>query len=355
MAVTMADVARRAGTSIAVVSYVVNGGPRPVAARTRERVLAAAAELGYRHNRVAAALRSGSSGLVGVVLPDTVNPYFAALGQRLEEALTASGKLMVVANSGYDGQRQAAVIDALLGAQVDGLIVVSTPGADDPAGLAAESGVPLVHVHHRPPGSDTTLVAADNAAGVAAAVAHLRGHGHDRVDFLAGPTDEGPVGDRVAAWRATGVPGELLRSGYGRAAAARLVAGMEAVPRALVAATDEQAVGVLAGCGAAGIEVPGRLALISCDGSSETGFTVPPLTTVEQPLAEMARRAVRHLLGEPSPGTPPTATLAIRRSCGCSHPGFSGVGAMDTELEPAPPVVERDAGLRGADPDGQRR
>ncbi|MEO3872123.1 LacI family DNA-binding transcriptional regulator [Nonomuraea sp. B12E4] len=322
MAVTMADVARRAGTSIAVVSYVVNDGPRPVAARTRERVIAAAAELGYRHNRVAAALRSGSSGLVGVVLPDTVNPYFAALGRRLEEALTASGKLMVVANSGYDGRRQATAIEALLGAQVDGLIIVSASGADDPAGPATEEGASVVYVHHRPPGSATTLVAADNEAGVAAAVAHLREHGHARIDFLAGPTDEGPVGDRVAAWRATGVPGELLRSAFGRAAAARLVAGLGTVPRALVVATDEQAVGVLAACGAAGVDVPGRLALISCDGSPETAFTVPPLTAVEQPLAEMARQSVRHLLGEPVPGGTPAATLTVRRSCGCPHPGF---------------------------------
>lgn len=322
MAVTMADVARHAGTSIAVVSYVVNGGPRPVAAPTRERVLAAAAELGYRHNRVAAALRSGSSGLVGVVLPDTVNPYFAALGRRLEEALTAAGKLMVAANSGYDGQRQAVAIDALLGAQVDGLIVVSAPGAGDPAGLTAGTGTPLVHVHHRPPGSATTLVAADNEFGVAAAVTHLRGHGHERIDFLAGPTDEGPVGERVAAWRATGVPGDLLRSEYSRTNAARLVAALDTPPRALIVATDEQAVGVLAACAAADIPVPGRLALISCDGSPETAFTVPPLTVVEQPLAEMAHRAVLHLLGEPVPDDSAAATLTVRRSCGCPHPGF---------------------------------
>jgi LacI family transcriptional regulator len=314
----MADVARRAGTSVAVVSYVLNDGPRPVAAATRARVLAAAAELGYRRNRVAAALRSGTSGLVGLVLPDTVNPYFAALGRHLETELAAAGKLTVIANSGYAADRQAAAIDGFLAAQVDGLIIVWAGGTEDP--LADAADLPVVHVHHRPPGSSAALVAADNDTGVVAAVAHLRSHGHHHIDLLAGPTDEGPVGDRVAAWR-TATTGRLLRSAYSRAAAARLLARLDRPPAALVVATDEQAIGVLATAAAAGIDVPGELALISCDGSPDTEFTVPPLTVVEQPFAEMAHRAVRRLLGDGEPAAEPiTARLTVRRSCGCPHP-----------------------------------
>lgn len=326
MAVTMADVARRAGTSVAVVSYVVNGGPRPVAARTRERVLAAAAELGYRRNRVAAALRSGTSGLVGVVLPDAANPYFAALGRALEAALSRSGRLTVVATTGYDADRQADAVERILAAQPDGLVVASADGADDPAPAAAEAGVPVVAVHHRPEGARAALVAADDRAAVHAALEHLRGHGHERIAFLAGPADDGPVAERMRAWRESSAAGELLRCGYARGSAARLTAGLAArgeLPRALLAATDEQAVGVLAAAAAAGVEVPERMAVAACDGTPDAAFTVPSLTAVEQPFEEVAEQAVAVLLGGEEPGELPRGRLITRRSCGCPAPGFA--------------------------------
>ncbi|AYY15438.1 LacI family transcriptional regulator [Actinobacteria bacterium YIM 96077] len=323
MAITMVDVARRAGTSTAVVSYVFNDGPRPVAAHTRQRVLAAADELGYRPNRMAAALRSGSSGLIGLVLPDTVNPYFATLGRHLETALDTAGKLTVLANAGYDAQRQAAVLDRLLASQVDGLIIVSADGAADPAIAAEQAGTPLVAVHHRPEGSTAPLVAADNDTAVTSAVAHLHDqHGHERVDFLAGLADDGPVSARLAAWRKSAT-GEVLRCAYSREAAAELtsqLASESRLPRALLAATDVQAFGVLAAAGGLGIHVPDDLALISCDGSAEAAFTVPSLAAAQQPFDEIARRAVNQLLGQPLPDAPARARLVPRRSCGCPQP-----------------------------------
>lgn len=322
MAATIADVARRAGTSVAVVSYVLNNGPRPVATRTRKRVLEATAELGYRRNRVAAALRSGSSGLVGLVLPDPVNPYFAALGRHLEEALAVAGRLTVVANSTYDPDLQAAVIDRLLAAQVDGLIVVSADGAPDPVPAARAAGTPVVAVHHRPDGSAEELIPADNRSAVTRAVAHLHDHGYDRIDFLAGPADDGPVATRTTSWREAAT-GELLRCHYTRGAAARLVTDLThegRLPRALVAATDVQALGVLAGAATSGVRIPDDLAVVSCDGSPDAAFTVPALTATEQPFAEMAKRAVDQLLGHAVPAEPPRARLMPRRSCGCPHP-----------------------------------
>lgn len=320
MTVTMADVARLAGTSVAVVSYVVNNGPRPVAAATRDRVLAAAAELGYRRNRMAAALRSGSSGLIGLVLPDTVNPYFAALGRRIEHTLTELGRLTLITNSGYDSARQASAIEGFLAAQVDGLIIVSAAGAADLADAARAAATPVVYVHHRPRGSATRLIAADNRAAVTTAVAHLRAHGHDQIDLLAGPRgDDGPFATRVAAWRSAAT-GRLLHCACSRAAAVELIGGLANVPRALVTASDEHAIGVLAAAYAAGIDVPGRLAVISCDGTPDAEFTAPALTATEQPLDLIARQAVRQLLGEPGKPEPIRARLVTRRSCGCPHP-----------------------------------
>lgn len=319
MAVTMSDVARRAGTSAAVVSYVLSGGPRPVAAATRERVLRAADELGYHRNRIAAALRSGSSGMVGLVLPDTLNPYFAALGRHLERALGNAGALTVIANADFDPTQYDAAVRAFRSAQVDGLVLVPTgEEADD----AADTGTtPAVYVHHRPARSSLPLVATDNTAAVTEAVAHLRGHDHADVGFLAGAHDHGPLGRRRAAWRDAHPGGPLLRCAAERAAARDLTADLAArgeLPSALVAATDEQAIGVLAAAGARGLAVPGELALISCDGTGDAAFTVPALTAIQQPLVTMAEEAVA-LLRSPAGGDrAPAARLVPRRSCGCS-------------------------------------
>lgn len=320
MAVTIADVAHRAGTSTAVVSYVLNDGPRPVAATTRDRVLAAIDELGYRPNRPAASLRSGTTGLTGLVVPDTVNPYFATLARHLEAALDAAGTLAVMVNTGYDPARQATAVERLLTARVDGIVLVSADGADDPSAAAHEAGTPLVAVHHRPVGGLAPLVAADNDAAVRAAVSHLHEHGHNEIDFLAGPADDGPVAIRTAAWRAT-TNGRLWRCAYDRSAATRLVGELATgarLPRALLVATDEQAVGVLAGAAAHGVGIPHDLAVASCDGSPDTAFTVPPLTVTEQPFADMAADAVEQLGvagGRPQPAQ--RARLVVRHSCGC--------------------------------------
>ncbi|MGW4798522.1 LacI family DNA-binding transcriptional regulator [Nonomuraea sp. NPDC004297] len=322
---TLADVARRAGTSTAVVSYVINDGPRPVAAATRARVLAAAEELGYRPNRIARALRSRTTGVVGLVLADALNPYFGALARHVEQALAGYGRLMLIGNAGYSAERQRHLVERFLAAQVDGLVIASADadGAADVAALARTPGVPAVYLHNGPATGDTPLVTADNEHAVRAALAHLRAHGHRDIAFLAGPRDTGPVGRRREVWESAAGPGAaLLRCAYSRAEADALIrrlAARDAVPRALIAATDEQAIGVLSGACAAGIPVPGRIAVIGLDGTPDSAHTAPSLTVTGQPLEAMARQAVDLLLGRAAPAPLPPATLVTRRSCGCAE------------------------------------
>src|SRR5438093_9927212 len=102
MSVTRDDVARRAGVSVATVSYVLNGGPRGVSEEKRQRVLAAVAALGYRPNAIARSLRARRTWILGLVLPDSANPYFAALSHAVEEAAAARGYQVVVANAAED-------------------------------------------------------------------------------------------------------------------------------------------------------------------------------------------------------------------------------------------------------------
>lgn len=318
MAVTYADVAKRAGTSTAVVSYVFNDGPRGVAPKTRARVLKAAQELGYRPNRLAAGLRSGSTGFVGVLVPDSSIPFFAELTRTMIAELGKRGFLALVSHAGLSGLAETATIDALLSAKVDGLLLTAFSREDHPQ---LDLDIPVVYVHHKPPSSDAVLIESDNDHATRLAVEHLRWHGIEPA-FWTGPDDEGPLGVRTRAWQdSLGTAAEPLRSAFsaGDAEAAFLSLAAEGgVPRGIVVATDQQAVGILAGAYEAGIRVPDELALISLDGSPETAFTSPPLTVVQQPLEEMVRQAVSILANDQdraehiSPGR-----LVLRRSCGC--------------------------------------
>ncbi|MFD8427958.1 LacI family DNA-binding transcriptional regulator [Streptomyces coelicoflavus] len=320
---TLTDVARAAGTSTAVVSYVMNNGPRPVAAKTRERVLAAAAELDYRPNRIARALRSRTSGVVGLILADASTPYFGALARHIEQTLDEHGKLTMIGNAGYSADRQQHLADKFLAAQVDGLIIVSADGGADVAAQARRAGVPAVYVHNEPKDGQFPTVTADNEAAVQKAVTHLRGHGHTRIAFLAGPHDAGPVGRRRATWETALADPDapLLRCEYTRAAAAALTGRLiseGAMPPALITATDEQAIGVLAAARASGLTVPDRLAIISLDGTPDSAYTAPALTATEQPLRSMAQEAVALLLDGSSLQPSAHASLILRQSCGCT-------------------------------------
>ncbi|WP_461144977.1 substrate-binding domain-containing protein [Salinifilum aidingensis] len=238
----------------------------------------------------------------------------------------------MIANADFDPAQYDAAVRAFRSAQVDGLVLV--PTGEEVDGTVDAGETPAVYVHHRPENSRLPLVAADNTASVTAAVQHLRHHGHTEIGFLAGERDRGPLGQRRAAWQDTRPAGPLLRCAADRAAARDLAAELASrgeLPSALVVATDEQAIGVLAAAGARGVAVPGELALISCDGTGEAAFTVPALAAVQQPLAAAAEEAVA-LLNSPEAGDrAPAAQLVPRRSCGCSDPAAepAAPGAAD--------------------------
>lgn len=319
MAVTYADVAKMAGTSTAVVSYVFNDGPRGVAPGTRERVLAAAAALGYRPNRLAEALRTGASGFVGVLAPDSSIPFFAELTRALVAELGRRKLFALVSHAGLSGLTELEAIDTLLSAQVDGLIVTAFWEEDH---SALRPDVPLVYVHHRPPGSAGTLIPSDNTHAVALAIEHFRTeHSISSPAFWSGPTDHGPLGERARSWAGiVGSNGLLIRSEHDSSAAESEFQRMAAqgdIPRGIIVATDQQAFGILAAAYQEGIRIPEDLAIISLDGSQQSAFTAPSLTVVQQPLEKIASRAVDTLFGKKPSGISPEGHLIIRHSCGC--------------------------------------
>ncbi|MCK1798265.1 LacI family transcriptional regulator [Streptomyces sp. XM4193] len=336
--VTRDDVARLAGTSTAVVSYVINDGPRPVAPATKERVLAAINELGYRPDRVAQAMASRRTDLIGMILPDARQPFFGEMAHAVEQAAAERGKMVLVGNSDYLDEREVHYLRAFLGMRVAGLILVSQ-GLSERAAVEIDAwDARVVLLHRRPDAIDDVAVVTDDVAGAQRATEHLLDHGAAYVACLGGvestPTIGDPVTDHVEGWRramsAYGreTEGRLFQAPYNRYDAYRVALDLlerTDRPPAIVCATDDQAIGVLRAARELRIDVPGELLVAGFDDVKEAALTDPPLTTVASDRPAMARAAVDLLLddGVRTNGSRRDrlrqlpSTLIRRRSCGC--------------------------------------
>ncbi|MDE3203100.1 MAG: LacI family DNA-binding transcriptional regulator [Acidobacteriota bacterium] len=327
---TRADVARLAGTSTAVVSYVVNGGPRPVAAATRARVLGAVNQLGYRPDRIARALAARRTETVGLVVADITNPFMSDVARAVEGAASARGHTVLLANSAVDHQREQLLIEQLLDRRVDGLILLAVGPAAATVRELNRSGVPVVAVDRPVGGLRAATVTVDNVGGAAEATRHLAGHGHRRIACISGPPPLWPTAEREKGWSAAVAEMGLGRGacpvvhasidrGAGYEAAARLLRRARP-PSAVFVTTDEQAFGVLRAAVDAGRRVPDDLAVVSFDGISQAAFSVPGLSSVVQPVDQMAVKAVDLLLDGPPERVVFPVDLLTRGSCGCPDP-----------------------------------
>ncbi|HET7140669.1 MAG TPA: LacI family DNA-binding transcriptional regulator [Arthrobacter sp.] len=326
--VTRKDVARYAGVSTAVVSYVVNGGPKKVAPATEAKVQDAIRVLGYRPNAAARALKLGSSETLGLIVPDNSNPFFSLFAHAVEDAATALGYALVLSNSDGNLAKERRNIRNLAARQVDGVLLASVLFEPDLEVLET-AGIPSVLLNQERDAPGFNSVGVDLAAGARMAVEHLIGHGHTNIGLAIGTNVSNDLDGREVGWlnalRDAGLPeGPTARSEFDRpggyAAGKRLLASGNR-PTAIFASSDMQGIGILRAVHEAGLTVPGDIALVSFDGSIESEYSWPALTTVAQPVRAMAESAVRALVGEGRERELqhrifPTE-LIIRQSCGC--------------------------------------
>ncbi|OIV37815.1 LacI family transcriptional regulator [Mangrovactinospora gilvigrisea] len=346
--VTRDDVARLAGTSTAVVSYVINNGPRPVAPATRERVLRAIEHLGYRPDSVAQAMASRRTNLIGMIVPDARQPFFGEMAHAVERYASEQGKLVLIGNSDYVDDREVHYLREFLGMRVAGLILVSQGPSEAAVQEITDRDAQVVFLHQRPETLDAlsgaavhSAVMTDDVGGAELAVRHLLGHGHPYVVCFGGPVrimaPGDPVVDHIAGWRRAmdaagiGTEGRLLDVPFDRYGAYRvgldLLGGKHLahpeVPPAVFCSTDDQAIGLLRAAQELGVSVPGDVAVAGFDDIPEAELASPPLTTVASDREGMARAAVDLVLGEPKePAEGPRvkrfpSQLVVRRSCGC--------------------------------------
>ena len=187
---TRADVARIAGVSTAVVSYVVNDGPRRVAPETAARVRAAIEMLRYRPNVNARALKKGSTEMLGVVLPDMTNPFFAEYAHALEVAAATHGYVLVIANSGGNEAQESRIVNDLANRQVDGLLISTVL---PPTGFQAVAPPDrhTVLINCSTPFAGHVAIGPDSRAGARALVDHLiTVHGHQSIALIMGASSE---------------------------------------------------------------------------------------------------------------------------------------------------------------------
>jgi LacI family transcriptional regulator len=323
------------------VSYVMNGGPRSVSDATRERVLKAVAELGYRPNAVARALRSASSRVIGLIVPDITNPFFAELALAIERGAFARGYSLFLGNAMHEDEQQAGYLRAFSDHQVRGVLVIGATagprGMFPPATKAAlaTQSMTLVFLDRVPRGTNGVMLRVDNTRGAYEGTRHLAvDHAHRQIGCISGPESASSARDRDRGWAKAlteaGIdPKKQLRGRaefdrYHAFEVARTMFSARKRPTALFVHSDEQAIGVLYAAAAEDLRIPEDLAVVSFDGIRESALTQPPLTTVEQPLELAAERALDLLIEGIDSGQNAAKTetlpvrLIVRESCGCA-------------------------------------
>jgi LacI family transcriptional regulator len=302
--VTIHDVAHKAQVSTATVSRVING-TRFVDPTIKKRVRSAMRELGYRPNLVARGLRQRSTQMIGLVLQDNSNPFFAELARAVEDAGYAEGYSVILCNSDLSDEKRSIYIDLLLSRQVDGLALIA-PGSLEEIERIVDANVPVVIANYEKEGAGVDEVVVDMEHGGYLAGAYLLRLGHRRIGCIAHETDRLQKTQRtVGFYRAlaeAGITPDPLTIAYGDG---RYESGRRAMHEllsrnldlsAVFAFDDLMALGALNVLLTCGIQVPREMSLIGFDDILYASAVVPALTTIAQPIAEIGRESMRLLL-----------------------------------------------------------
>lgn len=331
MPVSITDVAKAAGFSIATVSRVLNGIDYPLAEDTRLKVLEVAKQLGYRPNLIARSLRMEHTYTVGIIVENILSPFIPSIIRGIHDRLKEYDYLSIILNSDYDQAVEADAIERLGMRQIDGIIFVESHIRSS-VEVSALINKPHLFVHRLFNSLGVNSIVPDDRYGARLAVQHLVALGHRRIAFI-----NGPEGWDATANRLAGYCDELLASGIdfdpalvyqgdwqvqsGYRHAQQLLALPER-PSAVFAANDLMALGVIYAAQDVGLSVPNDLALVGYDDRDFTGFVRPALTTIQMPCEKLGQVAADSLLrlikGEIEVVEPTLVrgALVVRQSCG---------------------------------------
>jgi LacI family transcriptional regulator len=310
---TIEEVSHLAKVSTATISRVINNSG-PVHAQTRNRVLKAIEELGYKPNPMARGLALNRSGGIGVSIGSLGSPYFGQLLMGTEQVITASGRHLLVSTGNSDAKLEQASVRFLTERQADALIVHTDDTSDETLISWAAGPVPLVIFGRYISELADSCIYLDNESGGYLATKHLLDNGHRQVAHIAGPLDAQDSRARLHGYRRAVeqaglafaedlvVEADFAEDGGSRAVHRLLNRNLR--PSAIFAANDQMAVGAMRALYELGLRVPDDVSLVGYDDVVFAAFLVPGLTTVRQPLFEMGQAAA-HLalrkLGQKEP------------------------------------------------------
>jgi LacI family transcriptional regulator len=304
VAVTIKDVAKRAGVSASTVSRTLSGRI-PVHEETKQKVMQAVRELNYQPNVLAKGLKEGRTHTIGLILPNIRNPVFPAVARGVEDIARKNGYIVILCNTDESLQMEKEYVDKLKKRWVDGLIFATAVRDTEHIIKLQESGFPVVLLV-RNVGQQVDAVIVDNYKAAREAVEYLITMGHRKIAMINGNMDLTLYRERFAGYRKAledaGIPfvRELVvedeskdSDGY---AAMNSLLKHEIVPDAVFASSDPKAAGVIRAIKDWGWKVPEDISVIGFDDLDMSALLDPPLTTISQPLYQMGARAAQRLI-----------------------------------------------------------
>jgi LacI family transcriptional regulator len=333
MSLTLKELGRLAGVHPSTVARVLNEDPRQrVGVEVRQRILALAREYGYQPNHVARSLRTKRSSVIGTLIPDIANPFFALMFRGIEDALAERDFSVILANTDDDPRREERGVAMLRGRQVDGLILATARRHDPTIERLVAARVPMVLVNRHAESLTANAVVPADYAGSVTAVDHLVALGHVRIAHLAGSDEMSTGATRRRGYRdgleRHGIPFDpalLVEGSYreqgGYEAMGRLLA-LAHRPTAVFAVNDLAAAGAIRAIREAGLDVPRDISLVGFNDLATVAPTAPSLTSLHLPLHEMGMAAARRLLAQILDGVTfnepiiMPVTLVVRSSTG---------------------------------------
>lgn len=307
MKVTIYDVAKKAGVSIATVSKVINntGNMRET---TRKKIIETIEEMNYRPNQMASALSGKGTKTFGLLVPDISNPFFSAIARRIEDCAYEQGMTVIICSTDENAEKEKKYVDVLQGKQVDGLILASTFNDKSVFHELIEGDIPLVMLAYDDSMLDISNVSVDDFKGGYIATSHLITKDHRNIAVIAENTQSSRL--RIFGYReAHAVQGIQTNDKYIFSKKASIENGKECFeeivqqkdidrPTAIFACNDLLAIGVIQGATEKGIRIPEDIAVIGFDNTILASTTVPGLTTISQPIEEMGKKIVDVLIDE---------------------------------------------------------
>jgi len=322
---SLAEVSRRAGVSIATASRVLNHSTHPVAEATRARVLNAADELGYSPSALARALVTQRSRIIGVIVGDIVDPYFAEITRGVEDVGAEAGYMTIVCNADRRTELEEAQLRLLTDYHAEGVIFAGSGFAGDERGdelgalveRARGRGLNVLSLAMRD--FDCPRIVVDNRAAAYDLTDYLISLGHRRIAFIAGPEGLYTSNLRLDGFRAAmaeaGLEAEPVYAGnftydMGHAAAAQIIAGPR-LPDAVMGANDETAIGAMAALRQAGVSVPDDVSVAGMTDTRLARFS--EMTTVNVPLYQFGTVAAKRIVAGETGETDPQETVLPHR------------------------------------------